>query len=233
MGNEDERVVRHSDGLGEGGSGWKSVISASGRVGANGVTNGATSRQNTSTTPTGTSTITEGFGVEYGGTTMPYTRVASSHWWVQDTESAYYNSMHTAAGADFPLVETGDRGSEHLINYPTQYAKALVIDFNRWPGHARPPRAPQTGDSGPSARMSHQGLSHRGRAGHPRRQGPPVAVRGRRLGRTEPGEPWCRPFPLPPAQCGPARVSWMERHPSVMNHECRFAAVSRTILEAL
>ncbi|WP_405690390.1 L,D-transpeptidase family protein [Streptomyces sp. NBC_00057] len=110
-----------------------SAVAASGRVGANGVTDGATRRQNTSTTPTGTYTITEGFGVEYGGTKMPYTRVDSSHWWVQDPESAYYNSMHTAAGADFPLVETGDRGSEHLINYPTQYAKALVIDFNRRP----------------------------------------------------------------------------------------------------
>ncbi|MEN8655920.1 L,D-transpeptidase family protein [Streptomyces sp. 21So2-11] len=117
----------------KGGSGWKSVISANGRVGANGVTDGATRRQNTSTTPTGTYTITEGFGVKYGGTKMPYTRINSSHWWVQDPESAYYNSMRTAAGADFPLVETGDRGSEHLINYPTQYAKALVIDFNRWP----------------------------------------------------------------------------------------------------
>ncbi|MFD6415738.1 L,D-transpeptidase family protein [Streptomyces sp. NPDC060194] len=64
---------------------------------------------------------------------MPYTRINSSHWWVQDPESAHYNSLRTEADADFPLVESGDRGSEHLINYPTQYAKALVINFNRWP----------------------------------------------------------------------------------------------------
>nr|WTB31890.1 L,D-transpeptidase family protein [Streptomyces sp. NBC_00830] len=117
----------------KGSSGWKSVLSASGRVGSNGIVDGATRRQNTSTTPSGTYTITEGFGVEAGGTTMPYTRVNSTHWWVEDPESKYYNSMHTAAGADFPLTESGDRGSEHLINYPTQYAKALVINFNRWP----------------------------------------------------------------------------------------------------
>lgn len=117
----------------KGASGWKAAISANGRVGSNGVTDGATRRQSTYTTPTGTYTITEGFGVESGGTSMPYTRVSSSHWWVEDPESAYYNSMHSAAGADFPLVETGERGSEHLINYPTQYAKALVINFNRWP----------------------------------------------------------------------------------------------------
>jgi L,D-peptidoglycan transpeptidase YkuD (ErfK/YbiS/YcfS/YnhG family) len=117
----------------KGSSGWKSVISDSGRVGSNGVVDGATRRQSTYTTPSGTYTITEGFGVESSGTSMPYTRVNSSHWWVQDPESKFYNSMHTEAGADFPLTESGERGSEHLINYPTQYAKALVINFNRWP----------------------------------------------------------------------------------------------------
>lgn len=117
----------------KGSSGWKSVISDSGRVGSNGIVDGATRRQSTYTTPSGTYTITEGFGVESSGTSMPYTRVNSSHWWVQDPESKFYNQMHTEAGADFPLTESGERGSEHLINYPTQYAKALVINFNRWP----------------------------------------------------------------------------------------------------
>ncbi|GGR31238.1 hypothetical protein GCM10010282_24650 [Streptomyces roseolus] len=118
----------------KGSTGWKAQFSTSaGRVGSNGVVDGATRRQNTSTTPSGTYTITEGFGVESGGTAMPYTKVDDRHWWVQDPESTFYNQMHTAEGADFPLVESGERGSEHLINYPTQYAKALVIDFNRWP----------------------------------------------------------------------------------------------------
>ncbi|MFF8842559.1 L,D-transpeptidase family protein [Streptomyces sp. NPDC015127] len=118
----------------KGSSGWKAQFSTSaGRVGSNGVTDGATRKQSTYTTPTGTYTITEGFGVESSGTAMPYTKVNDSHWWVQDPESKYYNQMHTAEGADFPLTESGERGSEHLINYPTQYAKALVINFNRWP----------------------------------------------------------------------------------------------------
>lgn len=116
-------------------SGWKAQFSTTaGRVGSNGVTNGETRRQSTYTTPTGTYTITEGFGVQSsGGTAMPYTVVNDSHWWVQDPESKFYNQMHTEEGADFPLTESGERGSEHLINYPTQYAKALVINFNRWP----------------------------------------------------------------------------------------------------
>ncbi|MGW1002397.1 L,D-transpeptidase family protein [Streptomyces sp. NPDC002520] len=118
----------------KGASGWKAQFSTSaGRVGSNGVTNGATRQQGTYTTPTGTYGITEGFGVESSGTSMPYHVVNSSDWWVEDPQSKYYNSMHSASGADFPLTESGDRGSEHLVNYPTQYAKALVINFNRWP----------------------------------------------------------------------------------------------------
>nr|WTB36103.1 L,D-transpeptidase family protein [Streptomyces sp. NBC_00830] len=118
----------------KGSSGWKAQFSTSaGRVGSNGVVDGATRQQSTYTTPSGTYTITEGFGVESGGTAMPYTKVDDRHWWVQDPESKFYNQMHTAEGADFPLSESGERGSEHLINYPTQYAKALVINFNRWP----------------------------------------------------------------------------------------------------
>ncbi|WP_332111211.1 L,D-transpeptidase family protein [Streptomyces gossypiisoli] len=118
----------------KGSSGWKAQFSTSaGRVGSNGVTDGATRQQGTYTTPTGTYTITEGFGHVAGGTAMPYHVVTDDDWWVQDPESKFYNSMHGEEGADFPLTESGDRGSEHLINYPTQYAKALVINFNRWP----------------------------------------------------------------------------------------------------
>ncbi|MFJ8629363.1 L,D-transpeptidase family protein [Streptomyces sp. NPDC093568] len=118
----------------KGSSGWKAQFSTgAARVGSNGVTDGATRRQGTYTTPTGTYTITEGFGNEAGGTAMPYHRVTNDDWWVEDPESKFYNSMHGEAGADFPLTESGDRGSEHLVDYPVQYAKALVINFNRWP----------------------------------------------------------------------------------------------------
>ncbi|MER5212223.1 L,D-transpeptidase family protein [Streptomyces sp. NPDC002838] len=118
----------------KGSAGWKAQFSTSaGRVGSNGVTDGATRRQSTYTTPTGTYTITEGFGHQAGGTAMPYHVVTDDDWWVQDPESKFYNSMHGEEGADFPLTESGERGSEHLINYPVQYAKALVINFNRRP----------------------------------------------------------------------------------------------------
>ncbi|GGT30653.1 L,D-transpeptidase family protein [Streptomyces chromofuscus] len=115
-------------------SGWKAQFSTgAARVGSNGVTDGATRRQGTYTTPTGTYTLTEGFGVEAGGTAMPYHVVTDDDWWVEDPESQFYNSLRCEAGADFPLTASGERGSEHLVNYPTRYAKALVIDFNRRP----------------------------------------------------------------------------------------------------
>ncbi|MFR9674192.1 L,D-transpeptidase family protein [Streptomyces sp. TR02-1] len=118
----------------KGASGWKSAFSTSqGRVGSNGVVPGSSRQQGTWTTPGGTYTLTEGFGVEASSTSMPYTVVDDRHWWVQDPESKFYNQMHTAEGADFPLQESGERGSEHLVNYPDRYANALVVDFNRRP----------------------------------------------------------------------------------------------------
>lgn len=118
----------------KGSSGWKAEFSTTaGRVGSAGVVDGATRKQNTSTTPSGTYTLTQGFGVAASGTAMPYHRVGSDDWWVEDPDSAHYNSMHSAQGADFPLTEAGVHGSEHLVDHPTQYAEALVIDFNRWP----------------------------------------------------------------------------------------------------
>jgi L,D-peptidoglycan transpeptidase YkuD (ErfK/YbiS/YcfS/YnhG family) len=104
------------------------------RVGANGITDGATRTQGTDTTPTGTYTITEGFGVGTNpGTAMPYHEVTTHDWWVEDPTSAYYNQMRTDIQGGFHLTESGDDGSEHLINYPTQYNNALVINFNMNP----------------------------------------------------------------------------------------------------
>lgn len=117
------------------GSTWKKVYSTtSARIGANGTTNGATRKQGTDTTPTGTYTITQGFGVGANpGTKMPYHVVTSHDWWVEDPTSAYYNQMRTDTQGGFHLTEAGDDGSEHLIEYPTQYHNALVINFNTSP----------------------------------------------------------------------------------------------------
>ncbi|MEZ0094433.1 L,D-transpeptidase family protein [Streptacidiphilus sp. EB129] len=116
-------------------AGWVELFSTGeARIGSHGTTDGATRHQGTGTTPTGTYTITRGFGIgQDPGTAMPYHQVTGDDWWVEDPQSPYYNQMRTAAQGGFPLTEAGDRGSEHLVSYPTQYNNALVIDYNMNP----------------------------------------------------------------------------------------------------
>lgn len=114
---------------------WQQVAeTTAARVGSHGITEGISRTQGTYTTPTGTYTITQGFGVGTNpGTKMPYHQVTTHDWWVEDPTSAYYNQMRTDTQGGFHLTESGDDGSEHLINYPTQYHNALVINYNMNP----------------------------------------------------------------------------------------------------
>ncbi|MDJ0344078.1 L,D-transpeptidase family protein [Streptomyces sp. H10-C2] len=112
----------------------KRYTTTAARVGSHGITDGATRKQGTYTTPTGTYTVSQGFGVAANpGTKMPYHQVTAADWWVEDPDSAYYNRMRRAEQGGFPLTEKGDHGSERLVNYPVQYRNALVIDFNNRP----------------------------------------------------------------------------------------------------
>jgi L,D-peptidoglycan transpeptidase YkuD (ErfK/YbiS/YcfS/YnhG family) len=114
---------------------WRETFStARARVGANGVVGGARRRQGTSTTPSGTYRMTRAFGVGRDpGTALPYHHVTADDWWVEDPDSAYYNQLRGAAEGGFPLTESGDHASEHLIDYPVQYHNAVVVDFNTHP----------------------------------------------------------------------------------------------------
>ena len=108
----------------------------SGRVGANGVVPGSQRRQATNTTPGGTYTMTEAFGIASNpGTALPYRHVGSDDWWVEDNRSQYYNQhrLGSQGGFDMSLPESDVNGSERLINHPTQYRYVVVINFNRWP----------------------------------------------------------------------------------------------------
>ncbi|MGQ5579088.1 L,D-transpeptidase family protein [Streptomyces sp. ECR3.8] len=106
---------------------WVAAGSAKARFGANGLTEGTTRKQGTNTTPTGLYGLPYAFGIETApsGTRSPYRRVRQNSWWCQDNGSRVYNRWTEPRAADCRASQ-----AEHLITYRTQYAHALVVDFN-------------------------------------------------------------------------------------------------------
>lgn len=97
-------------------------------TGYGGLVRGSERQQNTGTTPLGTYSITETFGIAARprGTALPFHRVHRGDYWVQDNNSAFYNERrHIGRGGFRPHT------SEHLVEYGRQYRWSLVIDFNR------------------------------------------------------------------------------------------------------
>jgi L,D-peptidoglycan transpeptidase YkuD (ErfK/YbiS/YcfS/YnhG family) len=123
------------------GTTWKAVISTTAaRIGSGGLVSPTSRKQGTGTTPTGTYTMTEAFGIHTDpGTKMPYHRVTSDDYWVQDNASAYYNTLRSASQGGFRpwLPSSSPDSSEHLIDYSPEYTYAVVIDFNRPPDAVR------------------------------------------------------------------------------------------------
>ncbi|MEU3839828.1 L,D-transpeptidase family protein [Streptomyces sp. NPDC028635] len=106
---------------------WVRAGSAPARFGANGLVEGAARRQGTNTTPTGLYELPFAFGVESAprGTRMPYRAVRQDSWWCQDNGSRAYNRWSEPLASDCRAAE-----AEHLADYRTQYAYALVVGFN-------------------------------------------------------------------------------------------------------
>ena len=114
--------------------GFVQVFSTIAWVGQNGFANGKTRRQGSLTTPTGTYTMTEAFGLNPNpGTLLPYHQVVEGDWWVQDNKSKYYNSLRNENDGGFRVTPHGINRSERLTDYGKQYAHAVVINFNRAP----------------------------------------------------------------------------------------------------
>ncbi|GAA3636522.1 L,D-transpeptidase family protein [Microlunatus ginsengisoli] len=106
------------------------------RLGYGGTVAGTQRRQGTGTTPLGTYTMTETFGNGAApNTSMPYHRVVSGDYWVQDRTSAYYNTLRNKAAGGFrwSLPSSSKDSSEKLSSYTKQYRYAVVINFNRAP----------------------------------------------------------------------------------------------------
>ncbi len=106
---------------------WVAAGSAKARFGANGLAEGTTRKQGTNTTPTGLYGLPYAFGIEAApsGTRYSYRPVRQNSWWCQDNDSRVYNRWTEPRAADCRASR-----AEHLITYRTQYAHALVVDFN-------------------------------------------------------------------------------------------------------
>jgi L,D-peptidoglycan transpeptidase YkuD (ErfK/YbiS/YcfS/YnhG family) len=86
--------------------------------------------QDTGTTPWGTFTVTDAFGLKANpGTRIPYRAADSNDYWVGDAQDPQtYNLVQPSA----PATRTWRTSeAEKLSGYPVQYEYAAVIDFNR------------------------------------------------------------------------------------------------------
>lgn len=101
-----------------------------GFVGKNGIQHDR--RRNTNTTPAGLWAIGTAFGNEPppDGLKLPWRQVTPNSDWVCDDQSPYFNTWQER---DDPSLIPWSDDAEHLADYPTQYAWACVIEFNRPP----------------------------------------------------------------------------------------------------
>ena len=115
-------------------SGWNRVAGTrAGRTGYGGLVPGPKREQGTGTTPLGSYRMTESFGLAKrpGGTALPFHRVRTGDYWVQDNASRYYNQLRNKRQGGFRWRLDGYNSSERLKDYVGQYRWSVVIDFNR------------------------------------------------------------------------------------------------------
>ena len=99
------------------------------RFGGTGSVPGEERVQGSHKTPAGIYTIPSGFGhLDSPGGALPWRVVDDDDYWVYDrTDPATYNTYQTSRT---PLARWRTSLAEHLRDYPTQYAHALILGFN-------------------------------------------------------------------------------------------------------
>ena len=115
---------------------WQQRIRAlDGRIGYGGLVPGPRRVQNTGTTPLGTYDLPSAFGTHARDASweLPYRKVRSGDFWVQDNRSRYYNRYRNQSQGGFRwwLPSSAPNSSERLTDYRSQYEWSIVIDFNR------------------------------------------------------------------------------------------------------
>ena len=102
---------------------WTQILSTSGYIGKNGL---GKTQEGDGKTPVGVYHFTKAFGVKSNpGTSLSYTKVDSSYYWVDDSDSQYYNQLVSTNS----VTKDWD-SAEQITAYPTAYAYVLALDYN-------------------------------------------------------------------------------------------------------
>ena len=102
---------------------WQLVLETEAVIGKNGL---GKTKEGDGKTPVGVFLFVEAFGIlEDPGTQMEYIKVEKSHYWVDDSESSYYNQLVSTDEV------VGDwLSAEHIVEYEESYHYVLATSYN-------------------------------------------------------------------------------------------------------
>ena len=102
---------------------WMIDFSTDADIGKNGIT--TEKKEGDGMTPAGCYPITAAFGIkEDPGAVIPYRQITDTSYWVDDTQSPYYNQWADSAETGISFT------SEHLIKHSPSYNYVLNIGYN-------------------------------------------------------------------------------------------------------
>lgn len=102
---------------------WKENYSVSARIGKNGI---GKTREGDGKTPVGVYTFGQAFGIAVNpGSTRDWLTLNSDHYWVDDSNSPYYNRLVDASVTGYHWSS-----AQHLVDYKTAYKYAIAVNYN-------------------------------------------------------------------------------------------------------
>ena len=102
---------------------WQLVFETEAIIGKNGLKK---TKEGDGKTPVGVFCFVKAFGIlENPGANMDYTKVDETHYWVDDSNSKYYNQFIA-----IDEVEADWKTAEHLLEYGESYHYVLATSFN-------------------------------------------------------------------------------------------------------
>ncbi len=102
---------------------WQLVLETEAIIGKNGL---GKTKEGDEKTPVGVFLFTKAFGVlENPGTKIPYTQIDEKFYWVDDSNSKYYNQF-----VSIEEVVSDWESAEHLVEYDECYGYVLATSYN-------------------------------------------------------------------------------------------------------